>query len=242
MSGMSATFAAPSGWAAAGTSGGTAAGEVGLAGTEALGGAAVGEAGLALATNPIGWAILGTVAVGYIGYKVYQNAHQEAKAKTKSQVQDQVCSDCKPKNPCEHLKKGDGEGRYRGGGHGNPQKEVGTSSPTGDGLDSHHMPAKKAYEGSGLDPADGPAIQMEPEDHQDTADHGFVGRSARDRQARQIRDGNFDQAFDESADDVRSIAKSRGDPSRYDQAIKEAKAYKDCLKANGLLPGPGEGE
>ena len=242
MSGMSATFAAPSGWAAAGTSGGTAAGEVGLAGTEALGGAAVGEAGLALATNPIGWAILGTIAVGYIGYKVYQKAHQRAEAKTKDEAQDQVCSTCQPKNPCEHLRKGDGEGKYRGGSHGNPEKNVGTSSPAGDDMDSHHMPAKKAYEGSGLDPADGPAIQMEPKDHRDTADYGGRGKMVRNRQAQQIRDGNFDQAFDESADNVRAIAKKRGDPARYDQAIKEARAYKDCLKANGLLPESGEGQ
>ena len=102
------------------------------------------------------------------------------------------------------------------------------------------MPAKKAYEGSRLDPEDGPAIQMERKDHRKTADNGGGGKAVRDRQAQQIREGNFDQAFEESADNVRAIAKSRGDPTKYDQAIKEAKAYKDCLKAHGLLPGTGE--
>ena len=104
------------------------------------------------------------------------------------------------------------------------------------------MPSKKAYDGSGLDPADGPSIQMEFRDHRNTADNGFQGRAVRERQAQQIREGNFNQAFDESVDDVRDIAKKAGDPTRYDQAIKEAKAYKDCLKANGLLPGKGKSE
>lgn len=159
-------------------------------------------------------------------------------------AQTEACSTCKPppENPCEHLRTGSGPGKYRGGGHGSPKKNIGTSSPGGDELDSHHMPAKDAYKGLGLDPEDGPSIQMEPKDHRNTADNGFQGRAVRDRQAQQIRDGNFDQAFNESADDLRDIAKSRGDPSRYDQAIKEAEAYKDCLKANGLLPGKGEGK
>ena len=81
---------------------------------------------------------------------------------------------------------------------------------------------------------------MEPEDHQDTADYGGRGRAAGNKQAQQIRDGNFDQAFDESAENVRDIARSKGDPTRYDQAIKEAQAYKDCLEEHGLLLDNGE--
>ena len=81
---------------------------LGWAGADALGGTALGEAGLALATNPVGWAILGTAAL-YIGYKVYQNAHQEAEAKTTDQAQDQVCSTCEPPPP----DKGDDEKKRR---------------------------------------------------------------------------------------------------------------------------------
>ena len=89
--------AAPAGWAAAGALGGTGA----LAG--------IGEAGAAtaafLTTNPIGWAILGTVAVGavgYAGYKLYQNAHEQSQAKFKERVITQACSTC---HDCNDLEK-----------------------------------------------------------------------------------------------------------------------------------------
>ena len=141
---MGGTLAAPAGWAVA----------------DGLGGAALGEAAIGLATNPIGWAILGIGAAGYIGYRLYQNAHDKSKDQTKDKPQTDVCTTCKPKNPCDHLKKGSGDGDYRGGKHGDPGQNVGTSSPRNDGLDSHHMPAKQSYKGSGLDPSDGPAIQM----------------------------------------------------------------------------------
>ncbi len=52
---------------------------------------------------------------------------------------------------------------YQGGRHGDTKK------PTGDGLDSHHMPPKSV---NGLPPDEGPAIQMKPEDHRQTASHG----------------------------------------------------------------------
>ena len=188
-------------------------------------------------------------AEGYEAYRAKKKLDAARKLAAATQAaqaaqegtQTEACSTCKPlpENPCEHLRTGSGPGKYRGGGHGNPDKNIGTSSPGGDKLDSHHMPSKWAYKGSGLHPEDGPAIKMEPEDHRDTADYGW-GQAARDRQAKLIREDKFDQAFNESAKDIRGIAESRGDPTRYDQAIKEAKAYKDCLKANGLLPETGE--
>ena len=191
-------------------------------------------------------------AEGYEAYRAKKKLDAARKLAAATQAaqaaqegaQTEACSTCKPlpENPCEHLRTGSGPGKYRGGGHGNPDKNIGTSSPGGDKLDSHHMPSKKSYEGSRLDPEDGPAIKMEPEDHTDTADYGGRGTALRDRQAQQIQEGKFDQAFEESAANVRAIAKGRGDPTRYDQAIKEAKAYKDCLKKNGLLPGMGKNE
>ena len=146
-----------------------------------------------------------------------------------------------PENPCEHLRTGSGSGKYWGGGHGNPNKNIGTSSPRNDKLDAHHMPARDAYKDSGLHPDDGPAIGMEPEDHAETADNGGArGNAVRERQAKLIREGKFDQAFNESAKDGRAIAERAGDPTRYDQAIKEAEAYKGCLKKSGLLLGMGK--
>lgn len=59
---MGGTLAAPAGWAVADT----------------FGGAALGEAAIGLATNPVSWAILGVGAAGYIGYKLYQNAHDNS--------------------------------------------------------------------------------------------------------------------------------------------------------------------
>ena len=51
-------------------------------------------------------------------------------------------------------------GPYRGGAHGCTKK------PTGDGLDSHHIPADAA---TAMPKDMGPAIQMEPEDHRRTS-------------------------------------------------------------------------
>lgn len=92
-----AALAAPAGWAATG-----ALGETGvLAGLGETGGAAAAF----LTTNPIGWAILGTVAVGaigYGGYKLYQNAHQQSQAKFKERTISQACSTC---HDCNDLEK-----------------------------------------------------------------------------------------------------------------------------------------
>lgn len=98
--------------------------------------------------------------------KAGDKAKEAEKVKENAGTADCV-SDCKendPKDPCEHLKKGKGEGKYRGGAHGDGEK-IGTSSPRNDGLDSHHMPAKDAYKGSSLSLEQGPAIMMEPVDH-----------------------------------------------------------------------------
>ena len=199
--------------------------------------------------GPPGWVALGVVGLGYgayAGYRWYQSrsessqngseankANEKADDKAAQGDQAQACA----KNPCEHLKKGSGDGDYRGGAHGDPKKDIGTSSPSGDELDSHHMPAKQAYKGLGLDPADGPAIQMDPEDHAETQTYGGGGKQARDAQRDMIQSGDFDKAFDEDAENVRNIAKSKGQEGKYDQAIEEARAYKDCLKEHNMQPG-----
>ena len=101
------------------------------------------------------------------------------------------------------------KGKFRGGLHGS------TKGPVGDGLASHHMPAKSV---SGLHPNKGPAIQMEPADHALTASHGSQPGSDfyRLRQQRLIKQGRFGDAIQLDIDNIRSLF---GD--KYDEAIRE---------------------
>lgn len=133
--------------------------------------------------------------------------------------------------PCDDLKRGNGEGNYRGGAH----RE--TNKPRGDNKDSHHMPAKDSYKG-GLDPKDGPAIQMDPKDHGKTLSNGNGGNAAYNYQkmlAGLIGQGKWRDAMATEIRDVRNIARMAGDPKKYNEAIKEMLAYFHCLGKNGLL-------
>jgi len=101
-------------------------------------------------------------------------------------------------------------GKYRGGRHRD------TKGPTGDKLDSHHMPAKSV---NGLSEDEGPAIQMDPADHAKTASHanqGTLGVDFRARQQKLIKSGRFGEALQMEIDDIR---KQFG--GKYDQAIRE---------------------
>jgi len=101
------------------------------------------------------------------------------------------------------------KGKYRGGLHGS------TKGPVGDGLDSHHMPAKSV---NGLHPDKGPAIQMDPADHAQTASHGTQPGSDiyRLRQQRLIKQGKFGEAIQMDIDNVRELF-----GNKYDEAIRE---------------------
>ena len=142
-----------------------------------------------------------------------------------------TCDHCDdpPDDPCKHLKKGNGGGKYRGGGHEQ------TAKPVNDGLDSHHMPSSDSIKGT-LGREDGPAVQMEPADHHQTASWGNSKDAVayRARQTELIRNGKFTEAFANDVQDARRIAAEAGDPKRYDQAIKEALAYLDCLSKHNL--------
>jgi hypothetical protein len=132
--------------------------------------------------------------------------------------------------PCDHLKQGSGKGPYRGGAHSK------TSKPANDGKDSHHMPAKDV---SPLPESTGPAIQMDPADHHETSSNGRGGAEA--RQFRQmigdlLKTGNWRQAMAIEIRDVREIARSIGDPRKYNEAIGEMLEYFRCLEKHGLLP------
>jgi hypothetical protein len=138
----------------------------------------------------------------------------------------------KGKGPCDHLKKGDGSGPYRGGAHSE------TSKPLNDGKDSHHMPAKDSYKHTTLDKNDGPAIQMDPKDHAKTSSNGRWGDLAEDYRS-EIKDmidkDAWRKALAREINDVRKIARKAGDPRKYNEAMREMLEYFKCLAKNGLL-------
>jgi hypothetical protein len=134
----------------------------------------------------------------------------------------------KGKGPCDHLKKGNGKGPYRGGAHSE------TSKPKNDGKDSHHMPADDV---SPLPRKDGPAIQMDPADHRETLSNGS---GLENKQFRKMVEGllnnrEWRKALALEIRDVRKIAREAGDPRKYNEAMKEMLEYFKCLEANGLL-------
>ena len=101
------------------------------------------------------------------------------------------------------------KGKYRGGLYGS------TKGPVGDGLESHHMPAKSV---NGLHPDKGPSIQMDPADHALTASHGTQPGSDiyHLRQQRLIKQGKFGEALHMDIDNVRKLF-----GNKYDEAIRE---------------------
>jgi hypothetical protein len=127
------------------------------------------------------------------------------------------------KGPCDHLKKGNGKGDYRGGAHGE------TKLPKGDGLDSHHAPADSA---SPLKRDHGPAMQMEIPDHKMTSSHGSSSEAIdyREEIADLLKNGQWRKALAKEIQDIRS---SSG--TKYNEAIKEMLLYFKCLEKNNLL-------
>jgi hypothetical protein len=141
----------------------------------------------------------------------------------------EACATCK-ENPCAALACGIPGSKYRGGAHG---CMTGTGETTGDGLDSHHMPARSK---SPLHPAVGPAIQMDPADHAQTASfRGKVNGPSYAPQRALLAQGKTYAAFVLDAADARRIAMASGDPTKYDGAIAQATAYATCLKKNGII-------
>jgi RHS repeat-associated protein len=115
------------------------------------------------------------------------------------------------------------QAQYRGG----PHEE--TKLPTGDTLDSHHMPARSI---SPLDAEKGPAIKMEREEHRLTSSYGS-GPGAVEYRAKikeMIDKGEWRQALATEIRDVRRVA-----GAKYNQAIKEMLEYARTLKETGLL-------
>ncbi|MBJ9900197.1 hypothetical protein [Burkholderia cenocepacia] len=132
--------------------------------------------------------------------------------------------------PCDHLKQGSGKGPYRGGAHSK------TSKPANDGKDSHHMPADDV---SPLKRSDGPAIQMDPDDHAMTSSNGQNGRAGKAYRSMigdLLRDGKWREAMLKEILDVRRLASEINDGRKYNEAMLEMLEYFKCLERNGLLP------
>ncbi len=125
--------------------------------------------------------------------------------------------------------------KYVGGPHGT-QTNGDASGPVGDGLYSNHMPPNSINR---LPDSRGPAIQIEPADHAQTASNGrnTGSRAYIASQGSLIRGGRvgFMQALARDIADVKAIATRQGDPKRYDVAIGMMLAYAACLAASGEL-------
>lgn len=117
-------------------------------------------------------------------------------------------------------------GPYRGGPHSQ------TRLPWGDGLESHHMPAKSV---SGLGESNGPAIKMTPTDHARTRSNGkrLGSHEYREMIGDMISGGNMRGAMATEIRDVRRVALEAGDPRRYNNAIREMMDYS---RSQGYIP------
>ncbi|MEA9700233.1 hemagglutinin repeat-containing protein [Xanthomonas campestris] len=87
---------------------------------------------------------------------------------------------------------------------GGPHRQ--TSKPSGDGLDSHHCPAQSCYKGAPIGSGGGPAIKMDPEDHELTASFGRSksAQAYRDKQKELLDQGRLMDAVQMDVDDIRA--------------------------------------
>lgn len=153
-----------------------------------------------------------------------------AKALAQAKAREDPCEECR--NPCAHLACGAPGSAYRGGAHGCVGKADNKIGPSGS-IHSHHTPAD-VY--SPLPRPVGPAIQMRDVDHRLTSSYGSKvhGPSYQPQRAALAR-GQTMQALLMDAAEVRAIAAQTGDPTRYDDALRQMFLYANCLKQNGLM-------
>ncbi|APJ02827.1 PAAR domain-containing protein [Silvanigrella aquatica] len=148
----------------------------------------------------------------------FDRSHYKNNSENKPTVKEQNKLEYIPLNGSSKDLKCEGN-KYIGGRHAD------TTQPKGDGLDSHHMPAKSAYEGSKMNPdgeaKQGPAIKMEPKDHRDTKSYGKKGEQYRQKQKELIQQGKLKEAVQMDIEDIRRIALEDGKPDKYECGIKE---------------------
>ena len=118
--------------------------------------------------------------------------------------------------------------KYRGGAHRDMTK------PVGDGLDSHHLPARQSN--PSVHPNDGPAIQVDPHDHHLTSSNGrngLAGAIYRSEVADMINSGNMRGAMAKEIRDVRRASlEGSGSRTKYNQAMGQMLDYS---KSQGML-------
>ncbi len=109
-------------------------------------------------------------------------------------------------------------GGFSGGSHAQ------TSKPAGDDLESHHMPPKGT---GGLSSGDGPAIQMEKQDHKATSSWGRSdSANAWRKDQSQLAKTNPRQMMAKEIRDVRrASAAASGSPSKYNKALRQMLTY-----------------
>ena len=114
---------------------------------------------------------------------------------------------------------------------GGPHRQ--TSKPANDGLDSHHCPAKSCYKAAPISSNDGPAIKMDPKDHESTASHGNgdAAKAYREQQKALLQQGKLQEAVDMDINDIRSKF-----GTKYDEAIEQMQDYVKTLNPNDFMP------
>ncbi|MFA1261894.1 hypothetical protein ACDI97_10845 [Xanthomonas axonopodis pv. fascicularis] len=107
---------------------------------------------------------------------------------------------------------------------GGPHRQ--TSKPSGDSLDSHHCPAQSCYKGAPIGSNAGPAIKMDPEDHELTASFGRSksAQAYRDKQKDLLDQGRLMEAVQMDVDDIRAKF-----GSKYDSHIQQMLDYAKTL-------------
>ena len=101
--------------------------------------------------------------------------------------------------------------------------------PTKEGYEKHHMPADSTTD---IPFREGPCINMEKEDHRQTASCGNSKEAQEYRAMQQelINQGKFDEALQMDIDDIREKF-----GNKYDDAITELQKYVEELKQGGKI-------
>lgn len=104
-----------------------------------------------------------------------------------------------------------------------------TSKPVNDKLDSHHCPAQSCYKGAPISTKDGPAIKMDPADHEKTASYGGSKQAEayRAKQEELLSQGKLKEAMQMDIDDIR-----RKFDNKYEEGIKQMLEYASKLDPN----------
>lgn len=99
-------------------------------------------------------------------------------------------------------------------------------------MDSRHCPAKGCYTHAPISSWDGPAIKIDPKDHEKTASYGSSDQAVayRNRQEELLEQGRLMEAVQMDVDDLRRLF---GD--KYEVGIREMLEYVDKLDPKSFI-------